>query len=128
MATKYKFLYKDYLASNSTINQTFIQWLFEGEKMDASGASGISVKKHFPEIYTMIKDLAKLKKFPRSLFEELESLNIILIRDIAGDLWVTFTKKRLSSDPKVSMLVSGINIIIGMDKGDEGPSFKIKRR
>lgn len=110
MGKSYQFQYSKYLVSNSTINQALMGWLWEGESMKDSGASGVSMKQHFPEIYQLIEDLVDLDKFPKSKLDELDKLDTILVRDIVGDLRISFSKRKKSE--KVSFLIGGIDLII----------------
>ena len=126
MEKRYQFQYSKYLASNSTINQAFMEWLWEGEDMKSGGASGVNIKKYFPEIYQLVEDLVDLGKLPENKLDELDKLDIILVRNIAEDLWISFSKKKKTEKGTISFLTGGIDLIIKMNKGDKEPWFVIR--
>ena len=123
---RYQFQYSKYLASNSTINQAFMGWLWEGEDMESSGASGVNIKKYFPEVYQLVEDLVDLGKLSKNKLDELDKLDIILVKNIAGNLWISFSKREKTKTSSVFFLVSGIDLII--NKSDREPWFTIQSK
>jgi hypothetical protein len=129
MARKYEFPYVDYLASNYIINQAFMEWLWEGENMQGGGANpgpGI-VKKHFPEIYDIVDELIELDDDTRFSLEEIQKADTVLINTSVGDLNISFVTKPESTKGKVGVFRNKLRVLIGMNKGDEGPSFTLRK-
>lgn len=129
MARKYEYPYKDYLASNSYINQAVMQWFWEGDEFRGGGArddEGNIIEKHFPEIADMIDHLITLEQLPDGFWDEAEDYDSVLMSVTVGDLWITFSKM---VPPKkkgdAGFFKGGFKVIIA--KGDE-LSFGFRRK